>query len=167
MFSRCQRRPESLKLNLWTHKVLGVCGTCSEGVWNFSPLSPSADLLPPLRATPPRGLSLLSALKQNEHKARFFALSVLQRAAFSSHTGATRNPNVSRFPGDLCKTVIFQKRSALAMLTDNRLCCGCCISEAGAQFNLVRSNKRARWTQLRAFFLWGEGGMHFTSRTSF
>lgn len=52
------------------------------------------------------------------------------------------------------------------MLTDNRLSCRCCISEAGAQFNLVRSNKRAWWTQLKVVFF-GEGGMYFTSQTIF
>lgn len=132
--------PGESKPNLWTQ----VSGTFSEGVWNFSQLSPSADLLPPVWVTPPGGLSLLYALKQNEHKSCFFASSVLWYASSSTHTAA-RNPNVSPFPGDLCKIVIYQKNSkALTVLTDIRLSCTQCISDTGAQFNLVRSNKRAK-----------------------
>lgn len=145
-----------------------MCGTFSEGVWNFSPLSPSADLLPPLRVTPPRGLSRLSALKQNEHKARFFALSVLWHAAFFlAHRRDTRSGLKSKcqpVPRWFVQNSHFQKRAALAVLTDNRLSCRCCISEAGAQFNLVRSNKRAWWTQLKVFFClffwWGWNVFH-------
>lgn len=154
--------PRESPLNLWTHQLLECVGHLLRGFEIPAPLSASADPLPAAGVTPPTQ-GLVTIVPPQTKWAQSSCLCL--RGFFSTHNRRdTRSGTKSKcqlFPGDWCKNSHFEKRTALTVLTDNRLGCRRCISRSAAQPREIKQKSR---TQLKALFLYDDG-MYFTCQT--